>query len=362
MTRSKGHVARFSHDSCAHHSEKRLCIQVANCGPLITYFTLSSMSNFTGDVTTQPIEAIFNFTTSFNGNRIKFIILLVLQLLALPAYLYVFYRFRQKHQLREALHHHVILLLLIVSFLFLVVALPLTQAYMFTSRAYPGTFIFCSLWNWIHYSLNMVNLFLMAFASIERNWLIFHPSLIRGTVRRICLHYGPLLFCLVYPPLFYFGAIFLHKCEPFFDYTQLLCIWPCYFNSLRWSVADIYVNNLTTTCLIPIFCSIIYIRVFIQKRAMKQKAFQWRRDKKMIFQLWAVSSLYLAMWMPLQLLSLINTYIDPSFLLQAQIDYLFLMPYMIPFLYPFIVMLTYPQEMLKFNSNRANTTVVPLNM
>ena len=94
---------------------------------------------------------------------------------------------------------------------------------------------------------------------------------------------------------------------------------------------------------------------------MKQKAFQWRRDKKMIFQLWAVSSLYLAMWMPLQLLSMINIYVDPNFLLQAQIDYLYLMPYMIHFLYPFIVMLTYPQEMLKFNQIHATTTVVHFN-
>jgi hypothetical protein len=319
------------------------------------------MSNFTENVTTQNTDGLSGLTSSFDGNRAKFFILLLLQLLSLPAYLYVFYRFRQKRQLRESHHHHVILLLLVVSFLFLIVALPLTQAYMFTSRVSPSTTTFCSLWNWIHYSLNIVNLFLMAFASIERNWLIFHPWMIRGRIRKICLHYGPLLFCLIYPPLFYFGAIFLHRCEPFFDYTQLLCIWPCYFNSIRWSVADIYVNNLTTTCLIPIFCSIIYIRVFIQKRAMKQKAFQWRRDKKMIFQLWAVSSLYLAMWMPLQLLSMINTYLDPTFLLQPQIDFLFLMPYMIHFLYPFIVMLTYPQEMLKFNLNRTATSVVPLN-
>ena len=311
------------------------------------------MSNLTED-------SLAGLTSSFDGNRAKFVILLVLQFVSLPAYLHVFYRFRQKHQLRESHYHHVILLLLAVSFLFLVVALPLTQAYMYTSRVYPTTNSFCALWNWIHYSLNIVNLFLMAFASIERNWLIFHPSLTRGTVRKICLHYAPLLFCLVYPPLFYFGAIFLHKCDSIFDYTQLLCVWPCYFNSIRWSIFDIYVNNLTTTCLIPTFCSIIYIRVFIQKRAMKQKAFQWRRDKKMIFQLWAVSSLYLAMWMPLQLLSLINTYIDPSFLIQAQIDYLYLMPYMIPFLYPFIVMLTYPQEMLKFQSNKAATSVHPI--
>ena len=324
-------------------------------------FSSHRMSNLTENATTTEVsQLVFDLSTSTNGNRIKFAILLVLQCLSLPAYLHVFYQFRQKRQLRESLFHHVILLLLIVSFLFLTIALPFTQAYLYTSRAYPGNNTFCSLWNWIHYSLNMVNLFLMAFASIERNWLIFHPLLTRSNRGRVLLHYAPLLFCLAYPPAFYFGGIFLHQCPPFYDYTQLLCVWPCYFNSIRWSIIDVYFNNLTISFCIPTFCSIIYIRVFMQKRVMQQQAFQWRRDKKMILQLWAVSSLYMAVWIPLQLLSVINTYVDPNFLLQAQIDYLFLLPYMIHFFYPFIVMLTHPKEMLNFKLNRMMTSAQPM--
>ncbi|UJR36776.1 hypothetical protein I4U23_029489 [Adineta vaga] len=60
-----------------------------------------------------------------------------------------------------------------------------------------------------------------------------------------------------------------------------------------------------------------------------QQRFKWRRNKKLILQLWALSSLYLAMWMPLQISGLIDLYWLPTFLLQAQIDYTYLFPYIV---------------------------------
>jgi len=307
------------------------------------------MSNIS--INTTTIESNFNYTTSNQANRIKFGVLLTLQLLSIPCFLYIFYQFGRQRQIRESFHHHVILLLLFVSFLFVTIALPLTQAYMYTSYVYPANPTFCSFWNWFHYSLNIINLFLMAFASIERNWLIFHPWLVRSKLGKIIFHYCPLLFCLLYPPLFYMRVIFIYQCESYYDYTQLLCTYPCYFYNLNWSNIDLFVNNYTPLIAIPIFCTIIYVRVLIQKRTMKQQIFKWKRDKKMILQLWAVSSLYLAMWMPLELAALINLYWDPNFLIQAQIDYMYLFPYLIHLIYPFIVLLSYSNEMLNFKRN-----------
>jgi hypothetical protein len=308
-----------------------------------------------GSFNSTTIQNTVQYTTSFNANRIKVGILLVLQLLSFPCFIWIFYQFARQRRLRQSVHHHVILLLLIVSFLFVTIALPLTEAYMFISYVYPASDIFCSIWTWIHYSLNIINLFLMGFASMERNWLIFHPWLVRNKAGKILFHYCPLLFCLIYPPIFYLGYIFIYQCESYYDYTQLLCTYPCYFYDQRLTNIDLFLNNYTPLFSIPVFCSIIYIRVFIQKRTMKQQAFKWRRDRKMILQLWAISSLYLAMWMPIELTGLINTYWDPSFLLQAQIDYMYLFPYLIHLIYPFIVLLTNQNEMLNFKRN----TVVP---
>ncbi|CAF0780842.1 unnamed protein product [Adineta steineri] len=302
-------------------------------------------------LSTTTISSGFQWTTSFNANRIKFIILLLLQLLSIPCFLWIFYQFARQRQLRQSLNHHVILLLLIISFLFVTIALPLTQAFLYTSYVYPSSDVFCSLWTWIHYSLNIINMFLMAFASIERNWLIFHPSIVQNRRGKVLFHYGPLIFCLLYPPLFYIAAIFIWPCENYYDYTQLLCTWPCYFYNYIWAQVDLFFNNYTPLLSIPLFCAIIYIRVLIQKHEMKQEVFKWNRDKKMILQLWAISSLYLGMWMPIQLTGLINTYWDPNFLLQAQVDYIYLFPYLIHLIYPFIVLLTYRKEMLSFRRN-----------
>lgn len=95
-----------------------------------------------------------------------------------------------------------------------------------------------------------------------------------------------------------------------------------------WTNVDLFFNNYTSLFSIPIFSSIIYIRVFLQRHKMKQERFKWNRNKKLITQLWAISSLYLAMWMPIQLSSLINKYWLPTFLIQTQIDYMYLFPIM----------------------------------
>jgi len=199
----------------------------------------------------------------------------------------------------------------------------------------------------------------MGFASIERNWLIFHAKLTNSKRGRFLFHYCPLVFCVVYPPVFYAAAIFIHTCESSYDYTQLLCAWPCYFYNANWSNVDLFFNNYTPLFSIPVFCSVLYIRVYIQKHILKQQRFKWRRDKKLILQLWALSTLYLAMWMPLELSGLIELYWSPTFMLQAQIDYMYLFPYLIHILYPFIVLLSFYDEMVK--TNQFTAVVVPMN-
>jgi hypothetical protein len=124
-------------------------------------------------INTISVSTLIFLTISFDANHIKFWILIALQLLSISCFLYIFLHFVHKRQLLKSHHHHVILLLFIVSFLFVTIALLFTEAYMYLSHVYPANAIFCSFWKWIHYSLKIINLFLMVFASIEPNWLIF---------------------------------------------------------------------------------------------------------------------------------------------------------------------------------------------
>ncbi|CAF1165629.1 unnamed protein product [Adineta ricciae] len=191
----------------------------------------------------------------------------------------------------------------------------------------------------------------MAFASIERHWLIFYPKFIDNPRRKFLFHYCPLAFCFFYPFMFYVSAIFIHQCQPYYDYNVLTCLWPCYFLNRIWASVDQYFNTYAPLLSIPIFCSALYLRVFLQKRTMKQQAFKWCRDKKMILQLWAISSLYLAVWMPMQICIFINVYWDPLFLLQAQIDYMYLLPYFLHLIYPFFLLIILKKDMIKTTHN-----------
>lgn len=308
---------------------------------------------------TTTIIGPISSSSPFDGNRIKFLILLILQIFSIPCYLYIFYQIYFKRHWRDSHHQHVMILLLISSFLFVILSLPITEAYLFTSNVFPANDTFCSIWTLIHYSLNIINLYLMGFASIERNWLIFHPWVTRRKLGLILLHYFPLAVCVIFPPAFYITAIFIHQCESTYDYTKLLCLWPCYFYNIQWANIDLYVNNYVPLLSIPIFCLIIYIRVLIQKHSMKQEVFKWRRDKRMILQLWATSSLYLGMWMPLQISALINTYWDGNFMVQAQVDYMYLFPYIIHLIYPFIILITYPRLIANVRMPNLTATVNP---
>lgn len=300
----------------------------------------------------------FDYTTSSNGNRIRFWVLFSLQLCSIVCFLFLFRRFVFKRRIEQTIHHHVVVVLIVTSFIFVTSVLSISLAYMYRSYVIPSTHLFCSIWTWFHYSVNIINLFLMGFASIERHWLIFHPSLIQTQSRRIVFHYCPIVFCLVYPPTFYALALFVHQCENDYNFTQLLCTWPCYFYNPNWARVDLFFNNYTPLVTIPLACTSLYIRVFIQKHKLKQQPFKWSRDKKLILQIWAISTLYLAMWMPIQLTGLINTYWDPSFMLQEQIDYMYLFPYLIHIFYPFIVLLSFYREIIKSTQNVA--TVSPI--
>jgi hypothetical protein len=96
---------------------------------------------------TTTIETNFVYTTSHYANLIKFGILLNLQLFSIPCFLYVFYQFGRQHPIFQSFHHHVIFLSLITSFLFVTIALPLTQAYMYTLYIYPTNIVFSAFWN-----------------------------------------------------------------------------------------------------------------------------------------------------------------------------------------------------------------------
>jgi hypothetical protein len=277
-------------------------------------------------------------TSSFILNRVKFSILLALQIPSFGCSLYLFCQFAARPKFHLTLHNHVVLVLLCNSFLFVTIPVSASEAFFFTSHVRPERNVFCAFWTWIHYSINISNLILMAFACAERHWLVFRLNAMSTKRIRATCHYVPLVICTTYPWFFYFVFIFLYQCEPVYDFNELLCVMPCYFLNLRMANIDTFLNNWMPIFAIPILTGILFIRFLAQKHRMRIKIFQWKRDRKMVLQLLAITSLYVFMWSPLQAVAITNYIWHGGMATQFEIDYLYALPYFIHLLYPFVIL------------------------
>ncbi|CAF5032125.1 unnamed protein product [Rotaria sp. Silwood1] len=76
---------------------------------------------------------------------------------------------------------------------------------------------------------------------------------------------------------------------------------------------------------------------------MQLQAYKWKRDRKMTLQLLSITLLYVILWMPLNLTLVINLFWLPYFLIEEQVNYTYLMPFIVQLLYPFVAFLSYPK-------------------
>ncbi|CAF1196168.1 unnamed protein product [Rotaria sordida] len=91
---------------------------------------------------------------------------------------------------------------------------------------------------------------------------------------------------------------------------------------------------------------------------MKLQVYKWQRDRKMTLQLLSITFLYLILWMPLNMVLVINVFWLPYFLVEQQVNYIYLMPFIVQLLYPFIIFLSYP-ELWRKNRQILLNIVIP---
>lgn len=145
-------------------------------------------------------------------NHVKFGIFLILQIVSVSCSLYIFWRYITVQNLRQSIHNHVVIVLFWINFVFVIFPQSASEAFFFTSRIQPESDLYCGIWTWIHYSTDISNLMVMAFACAERHWLLFRVNPLPNKRSRIIYHYIPITICFIYPWLFYFVFIFLYSC------------------------------------------------------------------------------------------------------------------------------------------------------
>ena len=166
--------------------------------------------------------------------RIIFIVLLIFTIPSILCSIYIFYHFIQIRELRRRTNNHVILLLLIITFLQVTGELPLSLIFLRTGTAALFSNGFCQFWILFNYITNTGSLWTMAFANIQRYFIIFH----RGWVDRYRIWFNdiPLVCCVLYPIVIYSILVFKYTCANVLDYSQWTCGGACYLYDVSRSI------------------------------------------------------------------------------------------------------------------------------
>ena len=276
----------------------------------------------------------------YTYRMIRFWLLFLFQIPSvLTSCLIFIFVFKSGEILSHHLQNHAIVVILVVYFLLTVIELPITLTFAYRGYVQPQNDHFCSFWVACNYGLFAIGSYLMAFAAIERYFLIFHEHFVRSW--RWLVHYIPILLCILYPIIFYTCMLTTTACMNTYDYEAYLCGNACYQFQLVQGTVDWVLNGVLPVVLITIANIVLILRVIYQRRSMRLTN-TWRRIRLMLTQLLSISLIYCCVWIPFAIISLIRIYIDPDFGQDFALYVLNYTLYICPLISPFLSLIGMP--------------------
>lgn len=239
-------------------------------------------------------------------DMIKFIFMVVFEIPAIFFSIVILTYFSLNREARAQLKNQGWFTLIIVNLVQILIDLPMPMSYYRMGVVWPATNAYCVWWTWCEFSLSTIGLFLMTWISIERHILIFHSNaLLQKPWRKWTFHTIPITLCVVWTPIFYLGILIIFPfCTNDWDFNSVNCGTPCYFNNFLGKF-DFIFNVAIPLTVIMLTNLTLVIRVIHQKRS-RQLIIKWRLHRKMVIQLWMVSSLYMAFWLPMTITQVIK--------------------------------------------------------
>ncbi|UJR35244.1 hypothetical protein I4U23_028008 [Adineta vaga] len=279
--------------------------------------------------------------------NIEFSLAFIFEIQAVIISIIIFLYFAQKPDTRLKRHHHSWLALLIMNFVQLILDLPIALSFYYRGQLWPESDSLCSWWVWLSFSCDTAALFLMVWISIERHLLVFHSQiLLQGRWKKWILNIIPIFICLIWPPIAYLNlVVFPSQCTNTWDFHTLLCGPPCYTFTSFLGIYD-FVFNVCIPLFINILVNFLLIIRIIKGKVSRQQAVNWRRNRKMILQFWAISTLHLALWSPLVTVSLIQMSGMPTFMADQYTTLEYVLYYM-PLLLPITCLCAIPELVTK---------------
>ena len=242
-------------------------------------------------------------------SSVQFWTFLIFEIPSLACTIFLLYHLLSNAKLRRTLDNHVIIILLLLTFFIEVFDNPLyIDAYRFGGHgnSFHMSIPVCLMWWFIDYGFYGAITVYLAWGSLERHVLVFHHRLLRTSRQKFFFHYIPLTVISIYLLGFYIAVIFVPPCENTFDFHSLACgLAPCYEELSYLKTWDYLVNGIFFTFIETISSLTLIIRVLWQKRRLHQRM-NWRKHRKMAFQLLSISCLTLTIVFPQSLIFVIR--------------------------------------------------------
>jgi hypothetical protein len=206
----------------------------------------------------------------------------------------------------------------------------------------PSYPVICLLWWLADYSFYIGGIILMFWLSVERHILIFHDRLVANRRGRFLFHYLPLIILVTYILLFYIIVIFFLPCDNIYVYSVPVCgASPCYQSYGILGIWEFIAYTSAPIILEGIVSAGLVVRVQWQKRRLRQSA-NWRKQRRMMIQLFLISSMNVTLNMPIYLIPLAHLCgLPPEYGVQAEL-YFFFLGYFVIFLFPFASLCQFP--------------------
>jgi hypothetical protein len=273
-------------------------------------------------------------------HSIRFTLLLIFEIPSIICYIFVIAYILTSKTLRSAPNNYVMLIVLFISFIIVTLDIPLEIDYHRRHKTPIDSPIFCMILWFIDISCFNTCQLLIAWASFERHILIFHDYSLNQKWKKICFHYMPPVILIIYMMIFYIYVIFLIPCEHSVSFDNDKCLIPCYLGDPFFGLWESIFHVLATTICIIVFSCALLIRVYRSKRRLQQ-SMNWRKYRKMLFQLISISSLYLSINFPISIIYILSITSFADRALKA-LECLSFFGYFIPLLLPFICLTSLP--------------------
>ena len=273
---------------------------------------------------------------------IRFCLLLTFQIPSLACGFFIICCFLIDADLRRSVKNHTIFILNLMAMLFVIIDVSLYLNFVRTGSVKPATPAHCIIWWYADIGIYYMCCLFTAWAAIERHLLVFNARWLSTTLGRCIGHHIPLISLLVYGFTFYTWMMIFPPCEHIYNYHLPVCgANPCYFQHPIIGLWEFGFNACATSMIVVVFSAALFFRVFIHKRALRQPL-QWRKHRKMTFQLLSISTVATVFNMPLTVMFLAHLLGLPS---EAGVElqlYFFFLAYWLPLSTPFVCLHSLP--------------------